>query len=73
MSMPKAALAAVAVLVLAVSGFMLLGGPAEQPGAIGAPASLSPSPTTTRNRGPDRDARALRGRTRDHRVDAAHL
>ena len=47
MSMPKAALAAVAVLVLAVSGFMLLGRPAEPPGAVGAPASASPSPMAT--------------------------
>jgi hypothetical protein len=47
MSLPKAALAAVAVLVLAVSGFMLFGRPAEQLGAVGAPASPSPSPTAT--------------------------
>ena len=52
MSMPKAALAAVAVLVLAVSGFMLLGRPAEQPGAVGAPASPSPSPTATASAAP---------------------
>ena len=74
MSMPKAALAAVAVLVLAVSGFMLLGRPAEQPGAVGAPASPSPSPTATATAPRPRPPRPpRRGRTRDHRVDAVHL
>jgi hypothetical protein len=52
MSMPKAALAAVAVLVLAVSGLMLLGRSAELPGAVGAPASPSPSPTATATAAP---------------------